>query len=152
MNVGIDMAVQPRTIPAEAHATTLVGPGPLDRALDLMPVTIDGPTIQSPTYRQFLESLGVAVYTTDAEGRITFYNEAAAAFWGRRPELGEMWCGSLRLYWPDGSDLPHDECPMAIALRERRSVRGYEAVVERPDGAAWRSCPIRRCSRTRPAP
>jgi two-component sensor histidine kinase len=28
----------------------------------------------------------------------------------------------------------HDECPMAVALRENRAVRGIEAVAERPDG------------------
>jgi PAS domain S-box-containing protein len=78
--------------------------------------------------------LGVAVYTTDAEGRITFFNEAAAEFWGRRPEIGEEWCGSWRLFWPDGRPMRHEECPMAIALKERRSVRGYEGVAERPDG------------------
>ncbi|ABS61981.1 signal transduction histidine kinase [Parvibaculum lavamentivorans DS-1] len=82
-----------------------------------------------------LQALPVAVYTTDAEGRITFYNEAAAALWGHRPELGtSMWCGSWRLFWPDGRPLPHDECPMAITLREQREVRGVEAVLERPDG------------------
>jgi PAS domain S-box-containing protein len=85
-------------------------------------------------YRDFLEAIGVAVYTTDAAGRITFFNEAAAAFWGRRPELGEEWCGSLRLFWSDGRAMRHDECPMAIALRENRPVRGYEAIAERPDG------------------
>ena len=85
-------------------------------------------------YRDFLDALGVAVYTTDADGRITFYNEAAATFWGRRPELGEEWCGSLRLFWSDGRPMRHDECPIAIALRENRPVRGYEAIVERPDG------------------
>jgi PAS domain S-box-containing protein len=94
----------------------------------------DAPSIDSPIYRQFLEALGVAVYTTDAEGRITFFNQAAADFWGRRPAIGEEWCGSLKLYWPDGRPMPHGECPMAIALKERRSVRGYEGVVERPDG------------------
>ena len=86
------------------------------------------------TYREFLDALGVAVYTTDAAGMITFYNEAAAEFWGRRPELGEEWCGSLRLYWRDGTPMRHDECPMAMTLRENRPVRGYEALAERPDG------------------
>ena len=86
-------------------------------------------------YRDFLDALGIAVYTTDADGRITFFNEAAATFWGRRPALGEEWCGSLRLYWSDGRPMKHDECPMAIALRENRSVRGYEALAERPDGS-----------------
>jgi PAS domain S-box-containing protein len=86
-------------------------------------------------YRDFLQALGVAVYTTDADGRITFFNETAAAFWGRRPELGEEWCGSWRLFWSDGRPMRHDECPMAIALRENRPVRGYEAIAERPDGS-----------------
>lgn len=87
------------------------------------------------SYRQFLDALGVAVYTTDAEGHITFYNDAAAEFWGRRPKLGELWCGSLRLYWPDGSPMPHEACPMAVTLTERRAVRGGQAIAERPDGS-----------------
>src|SRR5262249_6366808 len=74
-------------------------------------------------------------YTTDAEGRITFYNEAAAALWGCRPELGKSeWCGSWRLYWPDGRPMPHDECSMAVALKEKRAISGAEAAAERPDG------------------
>jgi PAS domain S-box-containing protein len=85
-------------------------------------------------YRELLQALGVAVYTTDADGRITFFNDAAAEFWGRRPELGEEWCGSWRLYWSDGTPMQHAECPMAIALREGRPVRGYDAIAERPDG------------------
>ncbi len=86
---------------------------------------------------QLLHALPVGVYTTDAAGRITFFNEAAAAMWGRRPELNsEKWCGSWRMYWPDGTALPHDECPMAVAIKERRNLNGggQEAVVERPDG------------------
>jgi PAS domain S-box-containing protein len=84
---------------------------------------------------ELLEALPVAVYTTDAEGRITFYNEAAAELWGNRPEIGkDRWCGSWRLYWPDGRPLPHDECPMAVTLKEGRPVRGAEAILERPDG------------------
>ena len=89
-----------------------------------------------------LEALPVAVYTTDADGRITFFNQAAADLWGYRPELGtDYWCGSWRLYWPDGRPLPHDQCPMAIALREGRPVRGIEAIAERPDGTRVRFLP-----------
>lgn len=81
------------------------------------------------------KALPVAVYTTDADGRITFFNEAAALLWGVRPELGKSeFCGSWKLYWPDGTPLPHNECPMAKTLRNRLPVRGYEAVAERPDG------------------
>lgn len=86
-------------------------------------------------YQQLLESLGVAVYTTDAAGHVTYFNEAATAFWGRRPEIGEMWCGSYRLYWPDGRPMAHAECPMATALTEGYEPRGVEAVAERPDGS-----------------
>jgi PAS domain S-box-containing protein len=86
-------------------------------------------------YRAFLEALGVAVYTTDADGGITYFNEAAADLWGRRPALGEEWCGSFRLFWPDGTPMAHGECPMAIALREGRAVRGFTAIAERPDGS-----------------
>ena len=85
--------------------------------------------------REAIEALPAAIYMTDAEGRLTFYNEAAAELWGCRPELGEnKFCGSWKLYWPDGTPLPHDECPMALALRQRRPIRGMEAVAERPDG------------------
>ena len=85
--------------------------------------------------REVLEALPAAVYTIDAEGRITYFNQAAADLWGCRPELGKSeWCGSWRLYWPDGRPMRHDECPMAVALKEGRPIRGAEAVAERPDG------------------
>jgi PAS domain S-box-containing protein len=89
-----------------------------------------------------LEALPVAVYTTDPEGRITFYNDAAAELWGHRPQVGSYWCGSWRLYWPDGRPLPHGECPMAMALKEGRPVRGVEAIAERPDGSRVRLLPF----------
>jgi PAS domain S-box-containing protein len=86
-------------------------------------------------FQQLLEAFPAAVYITDASGRITFYNEAAVKFSGRRAQLGtDQWCVTWRLYWPDGTPLPHDECPMAIALKEERAVRGVQAVAERPDG------------------
>jgi PAS domain S-box-containing protein len=95
------------------------------------------------TGTELLQALPVAVYTTDAQGRITFFNEAAAELWGHRPELGaSQWCGSWRLYWPDGRPLPHDECPMAVTLKEERPVRGLEAVAERPDGTRVRFLPF----------
>jgi PAS domain S-box-containing protein len=94
------------------------------------------------TETDLLEALPVAIYTTDAEGRITFYNRSAAELWGHHPKVGtSQWCGSWRLYWPDGRPLPHNECPMAIALKEGREVRGVEAIVERPDGTRVRFRP-----------
>jgi PAS domain S-box-containing protein len=86
-------------------------------------------------FRKVLDDLPAAIYTTDAKGRITYFNDAAATLWGCRPQLGKSeWCGSWKLYWPDGTPLPHGECPMALALKEKRPIRGMEAVAERPDG------------------
>jgi PAS domain S-box-containing protein len=95
----------------------------------------DSPGIDEQSYRRFVEALGVALYTTDAEGRLTYFNEAAVALWGRRPEIGELWCGSWRLFWPDGRPMAHAECPMATTLLEDRPVRGATAIAERPDGS-----------------
>jgi PAS domain S-box-containing protein len=89
--------------------------------------------------RAWIEALPVAVYATDSDGRVTFYNRAAVDFWGRRPEIGKtMWCGSWQLYWPDGKPMPHDQCPMAVALKEQRSIQGADAQLERPDGTRIR--------------
>ena len=84
---------------------------------------------------ELLEALPAAVYTTDAEGRVTFYNRAAAELAGREPQIGsDEWCVTWKLFWPDGTAMTHDSCPMAVALREGRPLRGMEAIAERPDG------------------
>lgn len=75
------------------------------------------------------------IYITDAEGWITFYNRACVDFAGRTPTLGEdRWCVTWRLYGEDGRPLPHRDCPMAVAILEKRAVRGAIAFAERPDG------------------
>ena len=81
-----------------------------------------------------LDGLGVPVYTTDASGVITFFNEAAAQFWGRRPEPDDRWSGAWRLYAPDGQETPVEESSLAIAIAEDRPISGTEAELERPDG------------------
>jgi PAS domain S-box-containing protein len=89
-----------------------------------------------PQAEIMLEALPVAVYTTDAAGRITFYNRAAASFWGRDPVPGQdQWCGSHRLYWLDGRPMAHDECPMARTVKTGCPVRDVEVIIERPDGS-----------------
>jgi PAS domain S-box-containing protein len=82
-----------------------------------------------------IDALPAAIYTTDAQGRLTHFNPACVAFSGRTPELGtDHWCVTWKLYYPDGTPMPHDQCPMAIALKEGRILRGAEAIAERPDG------------------
>jgi len=86
-------------------------------------------------FRELLDALPVAVYVTDADGGIIFFNEACIEFSGRTPVIGsDRWCVTWRLLNPDGTPLPHDKCPMAVALKENRAVRGAEAIAERPDG------------------
>jgi PAS domain S-box-containing protein len=86
-----------------------------------------------------LNRLPAAVYVTDKEGVITYYNQACVTLAGRAPELGrDKWCVTWKLYTTDGALLPHDECPMAVAIREKRPVRGVEAVAERPDGTRFK--------------
>lgn len=84
---------------------------------------------------QIIQQLPGAFYTCDAKGYITFYNDEAASLWGQKPEIGkDLWCGSWKIYWPDGTPCPLDSCPMALALREGKIVEGTEIIVERPDG------------------
>ena len=85
--------------------------------------------------RELLDALPTAVYTTDANGKVAFFNQACVDLAGRTPAIGtDEWCVTWRLYWPDGTPLPHDACPMAVALKEQRPIHGAEAVAERPDG------------------
>ncbi|MBV9330409.1 MAG: PAS domain S-box protein [Alphaproteobacteria bacterium] len=86
-------------------------------------------------FRRILDHLPAAVYATDSAGRITYYNQAAVDLWGCAPELMKSeWCGSWKLFWPDGRPMKHSECPMAIAVRSKKAIRGTEAIAERPDG------------------
>jgi PAS domain S-box-containing protein len=87
-------------------------------------------------FRDLIEALGLAVYTTDAEGTITLYNDTAATLWGRPPVLGEdKWCGSWRIFTPAGEPMDLDSCPMAVTLKTGIPVRDEEILVERPDGS-----------------
>lgn len=82
-----------------------------------------------------LEALPAPIYMTDASGVVTFFNTACIAFTGRRPEVGkDRWCVTWKLYTEDGEFLPHEKCPMAVALVSGTPVRGVTAVAERPDG------------------
>lgn len=87
-------------------------------------------------YRSVLQGMPVAIYTIDSQGYISTYNKAAASLWGREPEIGkELWSGSWKIYNPDGSELPLEQCPMARTLREAKPIFGEEILVVRPDGS-----------------
>jgi two-component system NarL family sensor kinase len=90
-------------------------------------------------FRQLVEVMPVAVYVCDASGLIQSYNQRAVELWGREPELGhpaQRYCGSLRLFAPDGTPVPHHESKMAEVLRTGIEARDLEVVIERPDGSS----------------
>jgi hypothetical protein len=91
-----------------------------------------------------VEGASTAIYATDTTGLLTHFNAACIGLAGRRPAAGrDRWCVTWRLYTEDGVALPHDRCPMAIAIQERRRVRGLAAIAERPDGTrlGFLACP-----------
>ena len=96
--------------------------------------------IQRPEelYRTLFDLVPVAVYVCDADGIIREYNRRAAELWGREPGgngQGPRFCGSYKIYYPNGRLMPHEECPMARALRgEKLKAEDLEIIVERPDG------------------
>ena len=86
---------------------------------------------------RLFEQLPFAVYICDRDGLVLRYNRRAAELWGRSPKPGdpnERFCGSYKMFRPDGSLLPHHQCPMADVLRTGISVREQEVHIERPDG------------------
>lgn len=85
-------------------------------------------------FERLVQALPAAVYTTDAAGQIDLVNDGAIELWGRRPEPGERWCGSYRLFDLDGRPIPHHECPMALVLRHGEQSPPRELLIERPDG------------------
>jgi len=88
-------------------------------------------------YRQLVQMLPVAVFTSDTNGRITLYNAAAVKLWGREPDLGrDRWCGGRdRLYGPAGEHIPMGRSPMAMAVRQGEPIRDAELIIARPDGS-----------------
>src|SRR5580692_2213689 len=99
---------------------------------------VTGGDVENSVFRDMVEALPVAIYTTDAQGRLTYFNAAAVRLSGRVPELGtDKWCVTWKIFLPDGTFLPHDQCPMAIALKGAEVPTGIECIAERPDGSRF---------------
>ena len=97
-----------------------------------------GADVEDTVFRSMVEALPAAVYTTDAQGRLTYFNRAAVKLSGRIPELGtDQWCVTWKMFRADGTPLPHDLCPMAEALKGVDVPTGIECMAERPDGTRF---------------
>jgi PAS domain S-box-containing protein len=89
-----------------------------------------------PECSSVLDEIPVPISVTDADGLVTYWNRACVEFAGREPTLGrDRWCVTWKLYSTTGEPLPHDQCPMADAIRRKRPVRDQIAIAERPDGS-----------------
>ena len=83
-----------------------------------------------------LDEIPAPVYMTDVDGAVTYWNSACVQFAGRQPELGrDRWCVTWRLYTMTGEPLAHEDCPMALAIRDRQARKGDIAIALRPDGS-----------------
>lgn len=86
--------------------------------------------------RETLDSLPVAVYGVDPDGRLTDYNPACVDLAGVVPETGvTRWCVSSRLFDTNGAPMRMEASPLATALQSNRSMQGIELIIERPDGS-----------------
>ena len=98
----------------------------------------------NPDWRAILDELPVPIYVTDTAGGVTYWNLACIDLAGRIPQLGsDRWCVTWKIYTTTGDFMPHDQCPMADAIRAQRPVRDAVAIAERPDGSrvAFRAYP-----------
>ncbi len=83
-------------------------------------------------FHQIIESLPIAVYTSDTNGHLMHFNPATSQLIGGAPEIGSgKWSAGWKLYRPDGASLAHDQVTIGAAPPEER---GVEAILERPDG------------------
>ena len=90
----------------------------------------------APDCRSVLDALPVPIYIADCEGAVTYWNRACIDLAGRVPQLGQdRWCVTWRITTTHGESMPHDQCPMADAIRQRQEVRDKVAIALRPDGS-----------------
>ena len=86
-------------------------------------------------FREMIDALPATIYITDADGCITYFNPAASRFSGSLPEPGTgQWYARWELFYPDGAPMPYEAWPMALALKEGRSISREELMARMPDG------------------
>ena len=88
-----------------------------------------------PECHAMLDELPLPIYTTDADGAVTYWNRACVAFAGREPALGrDRWCITWQLFTTAGNPLRREDSPMAQAVRFKRPIRDSIVIAKRPDG------------------
>jgi len=89
-------------------------------------------------FRTLFELVPMGIYSCDATGLVQNFNSRAVEFWGRTPMVGdpnERFCGSFKLFRPDGTLIPREQCPMADVLNGKiAGVVDAEVLLEQPGG------------------
>lgn len=90
---------------------------------------MSGPPIELILLRQVGGYLATPMFVVDEDGTLEYYNEPAELLLGHRyEETGQMPLDEWGPMWaptrPDGSAMPPDELPIAVAVRERKPVQG----------------------------
>ena len=83
--------------------------------------------------RNLISIISIAALLVDSEGRIVFFNEAAAEIVGAPfEEIGVLaqdeWSARYGPFGPDGEPLPPDDLPVTTAVRESRPAYGHYSV------------------------
>jgi PAS domain-containing protein len=104
-----------------------VGPERLDQQPEAQP--LDAQPLELILARNLISIISIAALLVDSDGRIVFFNEAAAEIVGAPfEEIGVLdqdeWSSRYGPFGTDGEPLPPDELPLSIAVRESRPAYG----------------------------
>ena len=88
-------------------------------------------------FRTLFETAPMALFVCDQHAVIQQYNRRAVEIWGREPQCGveQHYCGSMKLWLTDDTQLPHAQSPMEDVLRTGNPASNIEVFIERPDGS-----------------
>jgi PAS domain S-box-containing protein len=93
------------------------------------------PGIPAVDLEHLIDNSPVAFYICNGEGAITYFNNAAAQLWGRKPVAGkDHWCGSWKIFFPDGTPMKSEDSPAVKAIKTGVFPKETEARICRPDG------------------